>query len=124
MRVSIVFILPILVFGAGGILLQIFLSKKESKWAGLILPFISFGIALTALLGFVFLSTVTTTTMGVVVEQTTTQMANASSIIVSAIYLFLLYNIPTAILLAIYAACRGSRNRRRDLDKMNAQDLG
>ena len=32
----------VLVFVAGGILLQIFLSKREGKWPGLILPLLSF----------------------------------------------------------------------------------
>jgi cytochrome bd-type quinol oxidase subunit 1 len=122
-----VMIIVLLVFGVGGIWLQIFLSKKESKWAGLILPIITFGISLTALLGGLLFSArtgITTTTVnGEIIEQTTKQIANMSSIIGSAICIFILYNIPTAVLLAIYAACRGKRNRQRALDKMSVQDL-
>ena len=117
-----------LALGAGVIVLQIFLSKKENKWAGLILPFISFGISIMALLGVLLFSvntgTMTTTVNGEIVEQTTEQIVNMSSIIASAIYTFLLCNIPTGILLAIYAACRGKQNRQRALNKMSAQDLG
>jgi len=36
--------------------LQIFLSKKENKEAGLILPFISFGISLIAFFGILMFS--------------------------------------------------------------------
>jgi len=35
-----------LIFIVGGILLQIFLSRQESKWAGLILPIITFILSL------------------------------------------------------------------------------
>lgn len=126
MRIAVnLFIL--LALGAGGIVLQIFLSKKESKWAGLILPIISFSISLMVLLGVVLFSAVTGTTTltenGEIVEQTVTQIGDMSTIIASSVYIFMLYNIPTAILLAIYAACRGKHKRQRDLEKMRVQDL-
>ena len=35
----------------------------------------------------------------------------------------LLYNIPTLILLAIYFACREKFRRKKEMDRMNAQDL-
>ncbi len=127
MRLAIVAILLVLILGAGGICLQIFLSKKENKWAGLILPFVSFGVSIMALLGVLLFSahmgTMTTTVNGEIVAQTTEQIASMSSIIGSAVYIFILHNIPTAILLAIYAACRGKRHRQRALEKMSVQDL-
>lgn len=127
MRFAIITILLVLILGVGGIWLQIFLSKKESKWAGLILPFISFGISLMPLLGVLLFSankgTMTTAVNGEIVEQTTEQIASISSIIGSSVYIFILYNIPTVILLVIYAACRGKRNRQRALEKMSVQDL-
>ena len=110
------------------VILQIFLSKKESKWPGLVLPFTSLGISVMAFLGILLFSayTYTTTLMvnGEVVQQTTpTQIGYASSIVVGAVYVFVLYNIPTAVLLAIYAGCRSKRNKLRALEKMSAQDL-
>ena len=36
---------------------------------------------------------------------------------------WLLANIPTLILLAIYFACRGKQRRNKRLDKMSIQDL-
>jgi len=119
------FMILMIAIAAGIIVLQVFLSRKENKWAGLILPFISFGFSILTFYSFVFFSpppgTITTFVDG---EFVTTQIAPASSIIASAIYLFLLYNIPTGILLAIYAACRGKQKRQRDLEKMSVQDLG
>ena len=112
---------------AGIVVLQIYLSKKDNKWAGLILPFISFGISLLALLSVLLFSAHTGTSGyfvdGEYVEQTTVQIASAGSIIGSAIYIFLLYNIPTGVLLSIYAGCRGKKKRQRDLEKMSVQDL-
>ena len=110
----------------GIVFLQIYLSKKEGKWAGLILPFISISISLVVFLSVLLYSRGTETTLvdGEVVEQTITQIGSASSIIASAVIVLLLYNIPTGILLAIYAACKEKRKRKRDIEKMSVQDLG
>jgi len=119
--------LILLLFCAGVVVFQIFLSKKESKWAGLILPIISFGISLLAALSVLLFSvdtgTMTQTVNGEIVEQTVTQINDSSSIIVGAVIAFAYSNIPTGVLLAIYAACRGKRNRQRALEKMSVQDL-
>jgi predicted MFS family arabinose efflux permease len=98
-------IVVLLVFGVGGICLQIFLSRKESKWAGLILPIVTFCVSLIYALNVINTGDLSTTIVA---------MASA----------FLLGNIPTVVLLVLYAACREKRKRRRDLEKMNVQDLG
>jgi hypothetical protein len=118
-------LLFLLVVAAGAIVLQVFLSKKESKWLGLILPVISFGISLIVLLGFPLFAVYSTEVSmnGAVVEQAVSQTDGLSTIIGAVVYLFVLYNIPTAVLLAIYAACRGKRKQQRDLEKMSVQDL-
>jgi ABC-type nickel/cobalt efflux system permease component RcnA len=112
---------------AGIIVLQIYLSKKENKWAGLILPSVSLGITLMALLGVLMFSVATETMThvedGEIIEQTTTVVSSTPEIIAAAVYLFLLFSIPTAILLAIYIIYRGKRSRQRALDKMSVQDL-
>jgi hypothetical protein len=87
------------------ILLQIFLSKKASKWAGLILPIITFCVSVILILFNV------------------ANIGTVASVIIATIGAFMYGNIPTAVLLAIYAACRGKRKRRRDLEKMSVQDL-
>jgi len=146
--VSVVLIFFLAIF-AGVIILQIFLSKKESKWAGLVLPFISLGISLMAVLGVLLFSVSTVTEMPAVIENmeiingenrfsppndtettdyeyrmTTRTINSPLQIIVSAVYMFIMFNIPTGVLLAIYAACRGKRKKQRDLEKMSVQDLG
>lgn len=79
-------ILPIL---TGGILLQIFLSKKESKWLGFILPDMTYCFSLLTIFSLALTDNITWWEIFCLIPLT-----------------FLLANIPTLILLAIYFACR------------------
>ena len=101
-RVAIVLIFTLALL-VGVILLQIYLSKRESKWPGLVLPIISF------LISFVYPLNMAIPSVG--------------GFIVALILGWLLANIPTIILLAIYFSCRGKQRRNKQLDKMNIQDL-
>lgn len=95
----------------GIVLLQIFLSRWESRWPGLILPVLSFLFSLCVTYGaalFAYMST---------------QDTGLGDVIISTLLLFLSYNIPTLVLLAIYFVCRGKYNRKKQLNKMNIQDL-
>ena len=93
----------LLVFAVGGVLLQIFLSRRESKWPGLVMPLLTFLYALLMACsavayngGFPWGAVLASLTLG---------------------------NIPTVVLLAIYFSCREKRKRRDDVEKMNIQDL-
>ncbi len=81
---------------AGMIFLQIFLSQKQNKWLGRILPIItfSFSIMTSFITLFAFI-------------------ARAEIWILGAYFVlsFLLWNIPTIILYAIYKSCREKMNR-------------
>ena len=90
---------------AGSVVLQIFLSKKENKWLGLIQPILSLLITLFY-------------TAGMIVPPTVT-----FGFIIQTLWGFLLTNIPTFIYLAIYFACRGKQRKKKQLEKMNIQDL-
>ncbi len=79
-------ILPIL---TGGILLQIFLSKKESKWLGFILPDMIYCFSLLTIFSLALTNNIIWWEIFCLIPLT-----------------FLLANIPTLILLAIYFACR------------------
>lgn len=126
-------IIILLVLIVGGIFLQIFLSKKENKWLGLILPIITLTFSLIAVLGVSTYSTQTATVQqtsqdeeGTLIEETVIEEPNNLNIgetIFQVIIVFVLYNIPTLILLAIYFACREKIKRHSMLDKMNIQDL-
>ena len=106
MKNVLVFLLIFLLFVAGMIMLQIFLSKKENKWPGLVMPIIAFLFGLLYPLNMVSPSTGVT-----------------AGFVFQVILVWLLGNIPTIILLAIYFSCREKRRRNKQIDKMNIQDL-
>lgn len=95
----------------GIVLLQIFLSRRESRWPGLVLPSLTFLFSLCVTVGVALFSFVPTQDNGL------------GAVIVPALLLFLMYNIPTLVLLGIYFACREKYSRKKQLDKMNIQDL-
>ena len=102
-NVAIVLGFGMLVFVVGGILLQIFLSKRERKWPGLVLPLLSLLYSLL---------------------MACSAVAYSEKIIWGPILTSLILgNIPTVILLAIYFACREKFRKRSELDKMNISDL-
>ena len=88
---------------AGGILLQIFLSRREGKWPGLVLPVLSFLYSLVMALSAV--------------------AYNGGIPWGPILASLMLGNIPTALLLVIYFACREKLRKRSELDKMNINDL-
>jgi len=93
-----------LVFIIGGTLLQIFLSKRESKWPGLVLPTITFLWSLLMVLNV-------------------TAMETMKAVIASVLSTLIAGNIPTLILLAIYFACRGKQKKKNEVEKMQINDL-
>ena len=98
--ISLVFLLALLV---GAVLLQIFLSKREGRWPGLILPLLS------------FLYSLLMACSAVAYEGGVPWGAVLASLVLG--------NIPTVLLLAIYAACRERPRKRSELEKMNIKDL-
>jgi 1,4-dihydroxy-2-naphthoate octaprenyltransferase len=100
----VVALIVVLAIYAGMIVLQVFLSKKDSKWLGLILPAVCF------LLSFLY-------PMAMISTGNTWQDIGLFAVAL------LLGNIPTVILLVLYAALRESRRKKAQLEKMNIQDL-
>ena len=92
---------------AGAILLQIFLSRRASRWPGLLLPGVTFFYSLVMLLS-------------VAAYNGNNGMEGVVAALLSAL---VLGNIPTVMLLIIYALCRRGERTQRELNKMNAQDL-
>jgi predicted neutral ceramidase superfamily lipid hydrolase len=95
-----------LVFLVGLISLQIYLSKKENKWLGLILPAINVIYSIFIILGTAFSANLT------IVQ-----------IIIQALMSFLLCNTSTMILIVIYFVYREKIKRNKRNDEINAQDL-
>ncbi len=103
-RFVIVSLLFLLVFLIGGVFLQIFLSKRESRWPGLVLPLLTF---LWSLLG------------PLNVMDTGSVSRNVLLVLVT----LLAGNIPTLVLLAIYWAARDKRRVKDQIDKMKIDEL-
>ena len=93
----------VLILIVGGVLLQIFLSRRKSRWPGLILPLLTFLYALVLMLNV-----------------TSTDGVFPWGALLAA---FLLGNIPTVVLLAIYWAAREKFRVKDQIEKMNLDDL-
>lgn len=116
-----------------GIALQIFLSKRENKWLGLILPGVCVVYSLLMVLGMATFTSTTTqiTTItedgqvieNIVNEEKNESLMNKTSMITSTIAVFAISNIPTLVLMGIYFGCREKRKKNLQLEKMNIQDL-
>lgn len=102
-RVLAVTLIIFIVLIVGGVLLQIFLSRRKSRWPGLILPLLTFLYALVLMLNV-------TSTDGVFPWG-------------ALLSTFLLGNIPTVVLLAIYWAAREKFRVKDQIDRMNIDDL-
>lgn len=103
-RTMIVFLVFVLVFLVGGVCLQVFLSKRESCWPGLVLPLLTFLYALLMVLNIADTGSV------------------SKNVLVIAVTL-LTGNVPTLVLLAIYWAAREKRRVKSQIDKMKIDDL-
>ena len=103
-RTMIAFLVFVLVVLVGGILLQIFLSKRESRWPGLVLPLLAF---LWSLLG----------------PLNVMDTGSVSQNVLTVLVTLLAGNIPTLILLAIYWAVREKRRVKDQIDKMKIDEL-
>ena len=95
-----------LAFLTGVVLLQIYLSKKENKWPGLVLPILAFLFSLLYPLNMV--APLEGVTAGFIMQM---------------LLAWLIGNIPTLVLLAIYFGCREKHCRNKQLNKMSIQDL-
>ncbi|ERT64735.1 hypothetical protein [Peptoniphilus sp. BV3AC2] len=107
MKFTLIFFIIYLLLGALVVYLQIYFSKMKSRWIGLILPGLTLIYSIIIVLNIVEPS----------VDISTTQRI---AMVLSA---FITSNIPTIILLAIYAAVRQKLKRKSEIDKMNIKDL-
>ena len=83
--------------------LQVFLSRRGNQWLGLLLPMLTF------LYSLVMVCSVTAYEGGIPWGPILASLISG--------------NIPTAVLLVIYFACREKFRRRSELDKTRIEDL-
>ena len=95
------FIMLVFAFAAGMIWFQITLTRKANRAAGLILPGTSFCISLIAsIVAIAFTAATGTEAPG---------PTNTAAVFQSALYIFLIYNVPTVILFVVYILFRRRR---------------
>ena len=100
----IIFLLFLIIF-VGAIALQVFLSKRESKFLGLILPILS---VLNSL---------------IIVLNIAGDAMTKTQILIALVSAFLIGNIPTIILMVIYFGVREKMKIESELDKTRIKDL-
>jgi hypothetical protein len=129
-----VIVILFLIFIGGSVLLQVYLSKKENKWPGLILPAIVFLFSLVAVFNVVAFTSYTsintvihTDENGIVTEQQNVAVKTMDTkpldLVFTVVSIFIVFNIPTVVLLGVYAAARGKQRQRKALEKTQVQDL-
>lgn len=141
-----IFLIILLLFIIGLVVLQIKLSKKRNKWLGLVIPFISFLFSIMAISNIYMFSIVKTTTVSetIVTDTTVTETTpttesgteiesevigpqlvkpSLGEMLLSATPVFFIMNIPTIIFITIYCSCREQLKKHKELEKMNIQDL-
>jgi hypothetical protein len=91
---------------AGLLIVQVFLSKMQSKWPGLIMPGVYFLLATAIGVGRLFYNIQTTL-----------------PVILGDLAALVLFNIPTAVLMVIYFSCRKKAKQSDEIKRMNIQDL-
>ena len=105
-RVTTVLLL-LLALLAGGVLLQIFLSRRRSRWPGLVLPGLTFLYSILMVLSVAVYG----------------RVGESGFPWGPVLYSLILGNLPTLVLLAIYWAARERYRTRDQMDKMKIDDL-
>ena len=118
----------------GVIALEVWLSRRKSRWPGLIMPIISFALSLLLVFGFVAFSAVSATSELQVADAETGEIIHQEQRVeevsdwtlgdtVQLGVLLLVGNIPTFVLLGTYYIGREKLRRDKLLEKMHIQDL-
>ena len=107
------------------VFLQFKLSKSESKVPGLVLPVLSFLTSILGVVGyasFMFLKIPQMEVNGEIVQEAVYSMDSIEKW-VGLFMIFLVLNVPTLILYAIYSSERKKQKRNKDIDRMRIEDL-
>lgn len=118
----------------GIIALEVWLSRRRSRWPGLILPAVTLVLSLLMVLGFVAFSRGGATAEMQVIDQETGEIVYQEQTVETEPdwtlgdaaqlgVVLLVGNIPTFVLLGTYYIGREKLRREKLLEKMNIQDL-
>lgn len=118
----------------GIIALEVWLSRRKSRWPGLILPAVTLVLSLLMVLGFAAFSRGGATAEMQVIDQETGEIVYQEQTVETEPdwtlgdaaqlgVVLLVGNIPTFVLLGTYYIGRENLRREKMLEKMNIQDL-
>ena len=118
----------------GIIALEVWLSRRKSRWPGLILPAVTLVLSLLMVLGFAAFSRGGATSEMQVIDQETGEIVYQEQTVEAEPdwalgdaaqlgVVLLVGNIPTFVLLGTYYIGREKLRREKMLEKMNIQDL-
>ena len=121
---TIISLIFLIAFVAAMIILQVYLSRRESKLPGLVLPAITFSGELFILLNVVT-NVVMTSVVGHAADNAVGGVDSYSVFVtvLNTVLTLLVISMPTIVLLVIYFLCRRGMNRKKQIEKMNIQDL-
>ena len=110
----------LLLVSVGAIALEVYLSRRESKLPGLVLPAITFSGEL-----FILLNVVTNVVMTSAADNAVggVDSYDVFVTVLNTVLTLLIISMPTIVLLVIYFLCRRGMNRKKQIEKMNIQDL-
>ena len=117
-------LLLLLAFAVVALVLQVFLSKSQRKWPGLIMPVLWVGFSAITPVRILVAGPDARSFIGAINGVEVVHTPSMASIVGEAVLMFVLLNVITGILIAIYLICRRRQNKERALLKMSVQDLG
>ena len=117
---TIISLIFLIAFVAAMIILQVYLSRRESTLPGLVLPAITFSGEL-----FILLNVVTNVMMTSAADNAVggVDSYDVFVTVLNTVLTLLVISMPTIVLLVIYFLCRRGMNRKKQIEKMNIQDL-
>lgn len=128
--IDLVTLLIYLVIFAGFIVLQIYLSRMESPWPGRVLPILSFVLTLAIIVGvftyYAFPTRDSTEETGTEISDEPAEEGHQTVVTASipvTLMVFVWGNIPTALFTIIYFGERQKFRKKKQMEKMNIQDL-
>lgn len=117
---TIISLIFLIAFVAAMIILQVYLSRRKSKVPGLVPPAITFSGEL-----FILLNVVTNVVMTSVADNAVggVDSYDVFVTVLNTVLTLLVISMPTIVLLVIYFLSRRGMNRKKQIEKMNIQDL-
>ena len=126
--VDIILIIAFLILGVGIVSLQLYLSKKENKWLGLILPIISFLLSAIIVVGVIMITIYSPEVLdaieaGWITGQATHPALDNPDVVMTGVMAFVIFNLPTIVLLIIYKVIRNTVKQELELDYLAPSEV-